>query len=185
LIRICTRYAINLDQPEKTLPLKVERGLPFKDEYLLDSLGLSENHSEKDLQKAILNNLRCFFLEFGRGLTFIGEEHSLIVGDGDFKVDLLFYQRDLQCLLAVELKKGPFKPEYVGKMQFYLAGLDEQERRMHEKPSIGLILCKSKNNEQVRLALSAAASKIGVATYKTALPSEEHLREYLRQRPPS
>jgi hypothetical protein len=81
------------------------------------------------------------------------------------------------------LKIGPFKPEYVGKMQFYLSALDEQEKRQHEKPSIGLILCKSKDQEQVRLALTAAASKIGVATYKTSLPDEEKLKEHLRRLP--
>ncbi|NUM34254.1 MAG: DUF1016 family protein [Candidatus Brocadiae bacterium] len=139
--------------------------------------------SETELRKAIIHNLRDFFLEFGRGLTFVGEEHVLSVWQGDFRVDLLFFHRDLQCLLAVELKIGPFKPEYVGKMQFYLVALDEQEKRKHEMPSIGLILCKSKDQEQVRIALTTASSKIGVSTYKTSLPDEEKIKEHLRKLP--
>lgn len=181
-----TRYTANLDyEPRKTLPAKPETigMLPFRDEYILPFLGLKKKYSETELRKAILHNLRDFFLEFGRGLTFVAEEHVLTVGQGDFRVDLLFFHRDLQCLVAVELKVGPFKPEYVGKIQFYLSALDEQEKRKHEMPSIGLILCKSKDQEQVRLALTVAASKIGVATYKTSLPDEKKLKEYLRKLP--
>ena len=181
-----TRYLANLDcEPNKTLPTKNknENILPFKDEYILDFLGLKEKYSETELRKAIIHNLRDFFLEFGRGLAFIAEEFTLTVGQGTFRVDLLFFHRDLQTLVAVELKIGPFKPEYVGKMQFYLSALDEQEKREHEKPSVGLILCKSKDKEQVRIALTAAASKIGVAAYKTAFPDEKKLKEHLRKLP--
>jgi predicted nuclease of restriction endonuclease-like (RecB) superfamily len=183
-----TRYMVNWNnEPHKVLPAKAEKGesLPFKDEYILDFLGLRGIYSELEFRKAILRNLRDFFLEFGRGLAFVGEEFPLTVGQSEFRIDLLFYHRDLRCLLAIELKIGPFKPEYVGKVQFYLAALDEQERRQHEMPSIGLVLCKSKDSEQVRLALTAAASKIGVATYKTALPDEEALKAHLRKLPMS
>lgn len=181
-----TRYAVNLENdPQKCLPesSNAEDNLLFKDEYLLGFLGLKGKYSEQQFRKAILANLREFFLEFGRGLTFVSEEYPLTVGKGDFRVDLLFFHRDLRCLLAVELKISPFKPEYIGKMQFYLTALDEQERREHEMPSIGLILCKTKDDEQVRIALTAAASQIGISTYKTALPDEKRLKEHLHKLP--
>lgn len=179
-----TRYALNVKKhPEKALPKTAEKGalLPFKDSYVLEFLGLEEIHSEQQLRKAILANLRDFFLEFGHGLTFVGEEHPLTIDGDTFRVDLLFFHRELQCLIAVELKIGAFKPEYVGKMQFYLQALDEQEKRPHEKPSIGLILCKSKNSEQVRIALTSAAKKIGVATYQTKLPDRKLLLQKLHK----
>ncbi len=164
-----TRY-INVKDSNKTLPAKSKDTLaPFKDLYVLDFLGLEENHSEKELRKAILGNLRDFFLEFGKNITFVGEEYPLRVGTDTFSIDLLFYHRELKCLIPVELKIGKFKPEYVGKMQFYLAALDEQIKLKSENPSIGLILCKSKNNETVRIAFSQAVRKIGIAAYQTKI----------------
>ena len=113
-----TRYMSVKKQPEKCLPEKVERGdlLPFKDHYVLEFLGLRSEHTELELRKAILANLRDFFLEFGRNFTFVGEEYPLTVGTDIFHTDLLFFHRELQCLVAVELKIGKFRPEYVGKM---------------------------------------------------------------------
>lgn len=177
-----TRYVSVRDQPEKCLPEEAESGdlLPFKDHYVLEFLGLQEQHSEQQLRRAILSNLREFFLEFGRDLTFVGEEYPLTVGNDTFFIDLLFFHRRLQCLIAVDLKKGKFKPEYVGKTQFYCAALDEQIKLAHEKPSIGLVLCKSADRVQVRLALTAAAEQVGVATYQTALPDERLIRERLK-----
>jgi hypothetical protein len=127
----------------------------------------------------MLANLRALFLELGRDFALVGEEYPLTVGKDTFRVDLLFYHRRLQCLVAVELKTGRFKPEYVGKCQFYLAALDEQARLPHEKPSIGLILCKTADDMQIRLALTEAARKVGVATYQTALPEERLIRQRL------
>jgi len=144
---------------------------------------LEESHTERQLRRAMLANLRELFLELGRDFTFVGEEYPVIAGDDTFRVDLLFFHRRLQCLVAIELKTGKFKPEYVGKCQFYLAALDEQVRLPHEKPSVGLILCKSANGVQMRLALTAAARKIGVATYQTALPEERLILQRLRQLP--
>ena len=154
-----------------------------KDHYILEFLGLSDEHTERELRKAILANLRDFFLEFGRDLTFVGEEFAITVGNDTFYIDLLFFNRRLQCLLSVELKIGKFKPEYVGKSQFYCAALDEQVKLAHENPSIGLVLCKTADSAQVRLALTAAAKKIGVATYQTALPDEKLIRQRLEQLP--
>lgn len=179
------RYMSVRDEPEECLPdaAETEAGplLPFRDHYVLEFLGLEEEHSEQELRHAILANLRDFFLEFGRDLTFVGEEYPLTVGDDTFRIDLLFFHRRLQCLIAVDLKRGPFKPEYVGKSCFYCAALDELLRLPHEKPSIGLVLCKSADTVQVRLALSAAAEQVGVATYQTALPDEALIQKRLEQ----
>ncbi len=138
----------------------------FRDEYNLGFLGLKEPFAEKDLRKAIIQNLRDFFLEFGKHLTFVGEEYPINVGGEDYRVDLLFYHRDLQCLVAVELKAGKFEPEYVGKMQFYLNALDKKLKLEHEKPSVGLILCKSKKDEVVELAMAKSSQSLRVATYE-------------------
>jgi predicted nuclease of restriction endonuclease-like (RecB) superfamily len=180
-----TRYVSVKRDPEKCLPAEPEQGdlLPFKDRYLLDFLGLEESHTERQLRQAMLANLRDLFLELGRDFTLVGEEYPVVAGDDTFGVDLLFFHRRLQCLVATELKTGKFKPEYVGKCQFYLAALDEQVRLPHEKPSVGLILCKSANGVQMRLALTAAARKIGVATYQTALPEERLILQRLERLP--
>jgi hypothetical protein len=122
----------------------------------------------------MLANLRGVFLEFGRDFALVGEEHPIAIEDDIFRIDLLFFHRRLQCLVAVELKSGEFKPEFIGKCQFYLAALDEYVRLPHERPSVGLVLCKSAGGSvQMRLALSLAARRLGVATYQTALPDEE------------
>ena len=178
-----TRCVSVREHPEKCLPEAPESGdlLPFKDHYVLEFLGLADEHSEQQLRRAILANLRDFFLEFGRDLTFVGQEYPLTVGNDTFSIDLLFFHRRLQCLIAVDLKKGKFRPEYVGKAQFYFAAPDEQIRLPHEKPSIGLVLCRSADRVQVRLALTAAAEQIGVATYQTALPDERLIRQRLKQ----
>lgn len=155
----------------------------FKNEYVLDLVGLKDRHNEKDLRKAILNNLKDFFLEFGRHFTFAGEEYRLNVGGDDFYVDLLFYHRVLRCFVAVELKTGKFKPEYAGKMQFYLAALDEKVRTRYENPSVGIILCKSRNEEVVRIATSKTTAPLRVATYKTRLIDTELLKHKLHSLP--
>lgn len=179
-----TRFVSVKDQPELCLTNSLSpSGLPFKDHYVLDFLGLGEEFEERELRKAMLDDLRKMFLEFGRDFCLIGEECALMIGGETFHMDLLLYHRRLQCLVAVELKTGRFKPEYVGKMLFYLAGLDEQVRMPHEKPSIGLVLCKSANNIHVRLALTEAASKVGVATYRTSMPDEGLIRKRLKELP--
>ena len=156
------------DNGNKLIPHTQEKdpSTHFRDDYNLGFLGLKEPFAEKDLRKAIVHNLRDFFLEFGKHLTFVGEEYPVTVAGRDFRVDLLFYHRVLQALVAVELKVGPFEPEYVGKMQFYLAAIDEKLKLEHENPSVGLILCKSKSNEIVRIAVSKSASMMKVATYE-------------------
>ncbi len=169
------RYMLVARDPEKCLPEKAEHGplLPFKDHYVLDFLGLDEQHTERQLRKAMLANVRDLFLEFGREFTLVGEEHPITVGNETYRIDLLLFHRGLQCLVTVELKAGDFKPEHIGKCQFYLAALDEYARLPHEKPSFGLILCKSARGVHMRLALTLAARRIGVATYQTALPDKD------------
>lgn len=155
----------------------------FKNEYFLDFLGLKDNFSEKDLRRSVVQNLKQFFLEVGRYFTFVGEEYKVVVGGEDYKIDLLFYHRLLKCLVAVELKIGKFKPEYIGKMQFYLAALDEKIKLPTENPSVGLILCKSKNEEVVRLAISKAALSLKIATYETKIIDQKLLKNKLHLLP--
>jgi len=165
--RIAQKWAAS-DNGNKLIPHSTEKdpSAHFRDEYNLGFLGLKEPFAEKDLRKAIVHNLRDFFLEFGKHLTFVGEEYPINVSGRDFRVDLLFYHRVLQCLVAVELKTGPFEPEYVGKMQFYLAALDKKLKLDHEKPSVGLILCKTKGDEIIELAMAKSSSATKVATYE-------------------
>jgi predicted nuclease of restriction endonuclease-like (RecB) superfamily len=151
----------------------------LKDEYVLEFLGLSETFLEKELRKAILANMRDFFLEFGKNLCFVGEEHPIVVDGEEFRIDLLFFHRELKCLFAVELKIGDFRPEYVGKMQFYLAALDEAIRMPHENPSIGMILCRSKKDGIVRLTMAKAEMPIKISIYETKLPDRNLIKERL------
>lgn len=155
----------------------------FKNEYLLDFLGLQDGFSEKDLRKAIVGNLKQFFLEFGRYFTFVGEEYPVMVGGEDFKIDLVFYHRLLRCMVAIELKIGAFKPEYVGKMQFYLEALDRKIKLEQENPSVGLILCKNHNKEVVEIAMSRAVSPMQVSRYKTKIIDQRLLKKRLHSLP--
>lgn len=119
----------------------------IRDLYILDFLNLPEPYKEFDLKQAILKNMKQFLLEFGRDFIFMGEEYYLQVGKNDYFVDLLFYHRELQCLVAIDLKIDDFKPEYLGKMEFYLEALDRDIRKPHENPSVGIILCKSRDQD--------------------------------------
>jgi len=151
----------------------------FKDSYVLDFLSLPKKYSEKNLRKAIIGNLKDFILEFGKDLTFVGEEYRLQVGTKDFYIDLLFYHRDLQCLVAIDLKITEFKPEYMGKMEFYLEALDRDIKKEHEKPSVGIILCKNKDNKVVEYALSRSISPTLVSKYETRLFDKKLLENKL------
>ena len=148
--------------------------LAVKDEYTFDFLELGDEHRERELEQAILLKLEKFLLEMGGMFAFIGSQHRLEVDDEEYFIDLLLYHRALKCLVAVELKTGKFLPEYVGKMQFYLALLDDTVRMPDENPSIGIILCKTKNKTIVEYALRESNKPIGVAQYKIVktLPDE-------------
>ena len=179
------RYMI-ADKPEKVTALILKHETKdlakhFKDEYVLEFLNLRREYSEQELEHAILDNLRDFFLEFGKSFTFAGSQYALNIGGRENKIDLLFYHRELNCLVAVELKIGEFKASYVGQMQKYLAALDAKIKLADEKESIGLILCKSKNHEEVRFALAKTLSPVKVATYRTKLPDKELIIKRLEQ----
>lgn len=148
----------------------------FRDRYVFEFLNLPERHTERDLQRALIQNMKRFLLEIGRDFTFMGEEYPVQVGMRDFRLDLLFYHRDLRCLVAFELKAGPFEPEYLGKLNFYLEALDRDVRKPHENPSIGILLCASSDQAVVEYALSRTLSPTLVADYTRHLP-DKHLLE--------
>lgn len=153
----------------------------FKDTYVLDFLNLPESHSEIDLQKSIVSHLKEFVLEFGKDFAFIGQEYRLQVGKNDYFIDLLFFHRGLRCLVMIELKIDDFKPEYLGKLNFYLEALDRDVRKPEENPSVGIILCKSKDDEVVEYALSRNLSPALVSEYKTKLIPKKILKKKLHE----
>ncbi len=153
----------------------------FKDVYVLDFLNLPEVHSETGLRRSIVSNLKNFILEFGKDFAFVGQEHRLQVGKNDYFIDLLFFHRGLRCLVMFELKIDDFKPEYLGKLNFYLEALDRDVRKPDENPSVGIILCKSKNDEVVEYALSRNLSPALVAEYKTKLIPKKILQKKLHE----
>ena len=153
----------------------------FKDIYSLEFLGLPAEHDEADLHRSLLRNLGRFITELGRDFCFIGSEHPLQVGGQDFALDLLFFHRGLNCLIAIELKVRAFRPEDLGKLNFYLEALDRDHRKPHENPSIGLLLCASKDEEVVEYALSRTLSPTLIAEYQTMLPDKALLRAKLHE----
>ena len=172
-------YLTNQTIFEQTLPEKYRNQaiLAIKDEYHFDFLDLTDKHSEKELERALLNNIRQFLIEMGGDFSFIGNQYPLPVNDNNknpYAFDLLLYHRKLQSLVAIDLKVGKFIPEYAGKMQFYLSVLNDKVKLKHENLSIGIIICKSKNRTIVEYALRDSNQPIGVATYSmySELPEE-------------
>ncbi|TAK35721.1 MAG: DUF1016 domain-containing protein [Saprospiraceae bacterium] len=163
------------------LPGKDLREFGFRDNYLVDFLHLPDAHSEKDLRKSILKNLKNFLLEFGKDFILVGEEFPVLAGNEDFHIDLLFFHRELRCLVPFDLKIDRFKPEYVGKMNFYLEILDRSYKKEHENPSVGIILCKEKNDEIVEIALNRSLSPMLISSYETRLIDKNLLREKLHE----
>ena len=153
----------------------------FKDTYLLDFLDLPDRHDEADLHHGLVANLRRFLLELGRDFAFVGEQYRVQVGGRDFILDLLFFHRELQALVAIELKMGEFQPEHIGKLQFYLEALDRDVKKPHERPSIGVLLCAAKDAEVVEYALSRTLSPALVAEYVTRLPEKALLQAKLHE----
>ncbi|MEO8230767.1 MAG: PDDEXK nuclease domain-containing protein [Ignavibacteriota bacterium] len=153
----------------------------FRDKYVFEFLDLPENFSEKDLRKSLVKNLKEFIIELGKGFAFVGEEYRVQVSTKDFFVDLLFYHRGLQCLVAIDLKIDDFSPEYLGKMNFYLEALDKTQKLDHENPSVGLILCKTKDDEIVKYALNRSLSPTKIAEYETQLIDKNILKKKLHE----
>ena len=156
------RYMLSKEKllPE---PIKGLKENPFLDSYIIEFLDLPKNFKESDLRKGLIQNMKEFILEVGKDFTFIDEEYRVQVGGEDFRIDLLFFHRGLQCLVVFELKIGKFKPEYVSKMDFYLEALDRQKKKDNENPSVGMILCASKDDEVVEYAMSRTMSPMLVA----------------------
>jgi predicted nuclease of restriction endonuclease-like (RecB) superfamily len=153
----------------------------FKDSYIFDFLNLPEQYNENDLQKGLIRQMKHFILELGRDFLFIGEEYKLQVGNSDFYIDLLFYHRGLQCLVAFELKADKFRPEQLGQLNFYLEALDRDVKKEHENPSIGILLCKDQDIEVVEYSLSRSLSPTMVAQYRTQLPDKAMLQQKLQE----
>lgn len=174
------RYMLSKEKllPE---PIKGLKENPFFDSYIIEFLDLPKNFKESDLRRGLIQNMKEFILEVGKDFTFIDEEYRVQVGGEDFRIDLLFFHRGLQCLVAFELKIGKFKPEYVSKMDFYLEALDRQKKKDNENPSVGMILCASKDDEVVEYAMSRTMSPMLVAEYKLQLPDKTVLQKKLQE----
>ncbi|MCL2604409.1 MAG: PDDEXK nuclease domain-containing protein [Defluviitaleaceae bacterium] len=153
----------------------------LRDNYVLEFLDIPENHKEVELRKAIITNLRDFILEFGKDFSLMGEEYRIQVGNTDFHIDLLLFNRELACLVAIELKVKKFKPEYLGQLEFYLEALDRDVRKPNENPSVGLILCAGKDDAVVEYALSRSMSPALIADYQLHLPNKTLLENKLRE----
>ena len=153
----------------------------FKDEYLLDFVNIEDPElvDEKVIEQRIIQNVKNFIMAFGADFTFMGNQYRLEVAGQEFAIDLLFFSRRLRSLVAFELKRGEFKPEYTGKMNFYLAALDKYVKLPDENPSIGIILCKTKNDEIVELSFSDTSKPMGVATYRTSQELPPEIRQAL------
>jgi predicted nuclease of restriction endonuclease-like (RecB) superfamily len=173
---------------DQTLPNNFANTLPenlrdtalqaFKDEYLLDFINV-ESDDERVVEKGIVQNVKDFILKAGKGFAFIGNQHRLLVDDHEFFVDLLFYNRQLRCLVAIELKKGEFKPAYAGQLNFYLNVVNDQERMLDENPAVGIVLCKEKSEKVVEYAFQGIQNPMGVATYQLSPDLPDHLRNVL------
>jgi predicted nuclease of restriction endonuclease-like (RecB) superfamily len=153
----------------------------FKDAYVVEFLQLPAGHAEADLHRGLLAKLKQFLIELGRDFCFVGSEYPLQVGGRDFALDLLFFNRALNCLVAFDLKVTRFEPEHLGKMDFYLEALDRDVRKPHERPSIGVLLCATKDDEVVEYALSRSLSPALIAEYQTALPDKRLLQRKLHE----
>ena len=174
------RYMLSTDKLD---PVSVQSKIKnnFLDTYVLEFLNLPDKFSEHEFKKAIIGNLKDFILEIGKDFTFVGEEYRVMVGNSDYYMDLLFYHRGLACLVAFELKIGEFKPEHLGKMNFYLEALDREYKKNNENLSVGVILCASKDDEVVEFALSRSLSPTLISEYSLKLIDKNLLRQKLHE----
>ncbi|OHD98034.1 MAG: hypothetical protein A3E21_02415, partial [Sulfurimonas sp. RIFCSPHIGHO2_12_FULL_36_9] len=175
------KYLLNQTNFDTTLPdeYKHQAKLAIKDEYNFDFLELNEKHSEYQLEIGLINKVREFLAQMGSDFTFVGNQYKLEVDEEEYFIDLLLYHRRLKSLIAVELKIGKFKPEYAGKMSFYLSVLNDTIKLADENPSIGIIICKEKKRTTVEYALKETNQPIGIATYKVSEKLPESLKQYL------
>jgi predicted nuclease of restriction endonuclease-like (RecB) superfamily len=179
--RAFEKYLTNQTNFDETVPEKyrLQAKLAVKDEYCFDFLEMGIEHSEAELEAAIINKIRAFLIEMGGDFTFVGNQYHLNINSENYYIDLLLFHRRLKSLVAIELKVGGFIPEFAGKMQFYLAALDETKKLPDENPSIGIIICKNKERTIVEYALKSSDKPIGVATYSLHGSLPENLRSLL------
>ena len=175
------RYMLSSTAAAPASSLQQDSDNRFLDSYVLEFLDLPDKFSENDLKRAIVRNLKSFILEIGRDFSFIGEDYRVQVGGSDFYIDLLFYHRGLSCLVAFELKIGQFQPEYIGKVNFYLEALDRDYRKPNENPSIGVILCTTRDSDVVEYAMSRSLSPTMVSEYTLKLIDKKILEQKLRE----
>ncbi|NEO66489.1 MAG: DUF1016 domain-containing protein, partial [Moorea sp. SIO4G2] len=159
--------------------IRKQAKLAVKDEYIFDFLELADQYSERQLEQAILAKVEPFLREMGGMFAFIGSQYRLEISNKEYFIDLLLFHRHLKCLVAIDLKIGEFLPEYIGKMQFYLAALDDKVRLEEENYAIGIILCKSKDKTIVEYALKESNKPIGVATYRIVSTLPQQLQNQL------
>lgn len=186
------KFLLSQHNFEKTLPesRRKDARLAVKDEYIFSFLDLEDNHLEKELERGLIDNIRKFLTEMGHYFTFIGSQYRLEVDGDEYFIDLLLYHRKLRCLVAIELKRDKFQPEFAGKMQFYLSALDDLVRLEGENPSIGIIVCQDKSRTKVEYTLRDLSKPIGIATYSATnklpkemdglLPTEEEIVHHLK-----
>lgn len=186
------KYLLNQTSFDQTLPAEVrlQAKLAVKDKYVFSFLELSDQHSEYELEQAILKKIRAFLIEMGGDFAFIANQYRLKVGDKEYFIDLLLFHRRLRCLIAIDLKIGEFEPEHKGKMEFYLSALNENMKIPEENDALGIIICKSKNKTIVEYALKSTVHPIGVATYTLTsklpksysdlLPTTDAIKELLQ-----
>lgn len=172
---------INQTNFDKAVPVKIrnQAKLTVKDEYIFDFLELGDEYMENELERALMTNVRRFLLEMGGYFCFAGNQHRIEIDGREYFVDILLYHRKLRCLVAIELKIGDFKPEYAGKMQFYLSAINNRDRLEEENPAIGIIICKSKSRTVVEYALKDVHKPIGVSTYSIRKSLPRALKKYL------
>lgn len=164
-----TNFRCTLPQPDSDLAQQV-----VKDPYNFEFLAVSDDLQERVLERALVDHIRDFLLELGRGFSFVGSQVPLLVGGDAFRVDLLFYHLHLRCYVVIELKAGEFRPEHAGKLNFYLSAVDDQLRHESDKPTIGLILCRGRNRVVAEYALRGSTQPLGVSEYELtqALPKQ-------------
>ncbi len=172
---------LNQTSFDKTVPVKIrnQAKLAVKDEYTFDFLELGDDHLENELERALMVNVRRFLLELGGHFCFVTNQHRIEIDGREYFVDILLYHRKLRCLIAIELKVGDFKPEYAGKMQFYLSALNDRDKLEEENPAIGIIICKSKSRTVVEYALKDVCKPIGVSTYSLKKSLPKKFKKYL------
>ncbi len=185
--RAVTNFKTRLPAPQSDLANQT-----LKDPYCFDFLNLTRKHDEKELEDALMDHLTRFLLELGTGFAFVGRQYRLEIGGDEFFIDLLFYHARLHCYVVVELKTVKFKPEFAGKLNFYVTAVDREIRSQQDNPTIGILICKSKNDTVVEYALSTVDSPIGVSEYtitrtlpdelKSSLPSIEEIEAELGEK---